>query len=207
MNNIFHNQNTLPVGATLRKDNVDKPLTGEAFFMEQEIWKDIVGYEGSYMVSSFGRIKSLERNVIGANGKRVFVRERIMRQTYHVKGYKMVALTVGNRQKRCTVHRLVALSFIPNPENKPQVNHIDGKKMNNNFSNLEWVTPIENLAHAVCTGLLKIKGEKHPNTKLSDDDALKIRSGYASNKKMAKDFGVSLSTISNIINRKTWTYI
>lgn len=104
-----------------------------------EKWKSVVGFEGKYEVSEVGRMRSL----IGAKPK-------IMGQTNGL-GYQMVSLN-----KRPTgVHRLVAQAFIPNLENKPFVNHINGDRRDNVVSNLEWVTPQENITHAVETGLSK----------------------------------------------------
>jgi len=98
----------------------------------EEIWKDIEGYKGLYQVSNLGRIKSLHG-----------LSERIMKQTLQ-KGYLRITLLKNKKQKRFLSHRLVAQAFIPNPENKPQVNHIDEDKENNRVDNLEWVTAKEN---------------------------------------------------------------
>lgn len=103
--------------------------------MEKEIWKDIPGYEGKYIISSFGRIISLKRNGI-AKDTEVSLNKR---GNY---------LKVGLRNKErvsYSVHRLVALTFLANPNNLPQVDHIDGDKMNNHASNLRWVTAKENV--------------------------------------------------------------
>lgn len=110
-----------------------------------EIWKDVVGYEGLYKVSNFGRIKSFPLRS-NHNG------ELIMKNQI-ITGYKVVSLCKNNKMKLVKVHRLVAIAFIDNPDNKPQVNHIDGNKLNNNVDNLEWVTAQENSIHAFRTGL------------------------------------------------------
>lgn len=99
----------------------------------EEIWKDIVGYEGLYQVSNFGRVKSLDR-IDAENHFRV---GQIMKQKY-LRGYAQVALRNGKRQKEYRVHRLVAIAFIPNPKNLPQVNHKDCNPGNNHVENLEW---------------------------------------------------------------------
>lgn len=107
--------------------------------MDNEIWKDIAGYEGLYQVSNFGRVKSLNYN--GSRKDKIMV-------PYNVHGYRRIRISREKQAVSVGVHRLVAQAFILNPENKPQVNHIDGDKSNNNVSNLEWVNSSENTRHA-----------------------------------------------------------
>lgn len=104
-----------------------------------EVWKDVAGYEGLYQVSNFGRVKSLNFDGSGE--------ERIMRP-YNVHGYLRVRIFKNCTKQSIGVHRLVALAFIPNPNNFAIVNHIDGNKLNNNAKNLEWCTNSMNLIHA-----------------------------------------------------------
>ena len=122
---------------------------------EAEIWKDVKGYEGLYQVSNLGNVKSL----VGWNGKRYIERERILKKTVHLAcgNYyrEIVRLTKDMKGKNFKVHRLVAEAFLPNPNNLPQVNHIDGNTFNNNVNNLEWCTNRENIIHAYETGLKK----------------------------------------------------
>lgn len=119
----------------------------------EEIWKDIKGYENWYQISSFGRVRSLDRTVYFKNGKskRDYI-GKILKQKYH-NGYAMVNLNMNKDLKVLYVHRLVAEHFLENPNNLPVVNHIDGIKSNNNVLNLEWCTYSENNIHAVNTGL------------------------------------------------------
>jgi hypothetical protein len=119
-----------------------------------EIWKDVVGYEGIYEVSNYGRVKRLETLVKNKNGYRL-VKEKILNIPSHI--YQSVFLSNG-KVKQQYVHRLVANAFIPNPLNKEQVNHKDGNKLNNNLSNLEWVTKAENQIHAIENGLIDLFG-------------------------------------------------
>lgn len=118
-----------------------------------EEWRPIEGYEGLYEVSSEGRIKSCRRTTITASGKRHAVPERILKHDIDSYGYHHVGLHKNGREKTFAVHRLVALAFIPNPDNRPTVNHLDGDKSKNSVSNLEWTTHKENIAHALSTGL------------------------------------------------------
>jgi hypothetical protein len=124
-----------------------------------EIWKDIEGWEGFYQVSNFARVKSLARGRCehcGARSKRGgFLSQYTSKQG---KGYKVVRFSRPSGKiyrSMFPVHRLVAIAFVPNPLNLPQVNHIDGNKFNNEPSNLEWVTCKQNIHHAWRLGLSK----------------------------------------------------
>lgn len=105
---------------------------------ENEKWMDIPHYEGLYMVSNFGRIKSVERDVFMPDGetRNGHIEEHIVPQYDNGTGYQFVNLCKNNKRKREYVHRLVALAFIPNPDKKPQVDHIDTDKANNIVENL-----------------------------------------------------------------------
>lgn len=125
-----------------------------------ERWKDIAGYEGVYEVSSLGRVKTVAR--VDRRGR--YIPERI-RTGVEVHGYLYCELWKDNRSKRFAVHRLVASAFIPNPEGKRQVNHIDGNKKNNIATNLEWCTYSENALHAFKNNLVHAydrSGERNP---------------------------------------------
>ena len=121
----------------------------------EEIWKWIDRYENMYQVSNLGRVRSVDRDVyceVSPN-KLQHIYGKVLKQGTNHKGYPIVYLSKDGKQKTITVHRLVALTFIENPLNLPQVNHIDGDKTNNNVSNLEWCDNSYNQIHAHKTGL------------------------------------------------------
>lgn len=113
--------------------------------MENEIWKPVPGYEEYYEVSNIGRVKKIK----GANAGRIFIGA--------FDDYMFTTLTKDKKAKFFYIHRLVAMAFLPNPENKRTVNHINGIKTDNRVENLEWATNSENLQHAWDTGLRKKK--------------------------------------------------
>ena len=119
---------------------------------ENEVWKDIPHYEGLYQVSSWGRVKALPRERTIYNGGKWIEPEHMMKIGLTQDGYADVQLHINGKKKVERVHRLVALAFIPNPEGKPQVNHINCIRNDNRVENLEWVSREENTAHKVKCG-------------------------------------------------------
>jgi len=171
---------------------------------EKEIWRDILGYEGFYKISNFGRVLSL----IPHNG----TSNRKLKNLLNKTGYYQVGLHInGSKKKMFLVHRLIANAFIPNPENKPCVNHINGKKTDNRIENLEWCTHSENTTHAFETKLKEAaKGEKHGKAVLTKQDVLEIRARLYIGEKaveLSKEFGVTPPVISKIKLRQIWTHI
>lgn len=128
------------------------------------VWKDVKDYEVEYQVSNFGHVYSIKR-------------EKYIKAYMDKDGYLIVGLCKDSKQKIYKVHRLVAKAFIPNPENKQQVNHIDGDKTNNRVENLEWVTCQENIIHCHEAGLWKPRyGKDHHNfgKHVTEDTKLKM---------------------------------
>lgn len=126
-------------------------------------------------------------------------------------GYRVFVLRDRSKYHRSRSHTLVAKAFIPNPENKPQVNHKDGDKLNNHVSNLEWVTHAENSSHAVRIGLFNIKGENHPMSKLTKEQVVAMRllrkKEGLSHQKIASMFGVCRRQAGDVINGVNWGWL
>lgn len=130
--------------------------------MMEEIWKSVKGFEGLYEVSNMGRIKSLHRVIMRSNGKKQSFQERILKGV--ISDYYQVFLSKNGKSFKEYIHRIVATHFIPNPENKPQVNHKNSNRFDNRSENLEWVTVKENHTHALKFGYRAI-GSNHPQAK------------------------------------------
>jgi len=164
----------------------------------EEIWKDIVGYEGLYQVSDFGNVKSLNFNK---------TKKEKLHKPFLSNGYLRVIFSKNNVQKKFTIHRLSATAFIENPLNLPQVNHKDGIKTNNYRNNLEWCTQSENTKHAHKLGLINQNGTRNHNSKLTEFQVLEIRESKLSSIKLAKKYNVCFQSISDIKLRKIWKHI
>lgn len=122
----------------------------------QEIWKDIKGFEGRYQVSNYGRVKSLARIVKrGQNGYRNVKETILSPRTDTKRGYQTISIRIHPKRYNLSLHRLVAETFIPNPNNYPVINHIDGNPSNNNVNNLEWCTQSYNVKYSYTNGNAK----------------------------------------------------
>lgn len=151
-------------------------------------------------------------------GTKVYTKTGKFPSIYDEGGYLMfnVGTTQGHRNvmkyHTLRIHRLVALAFIPNPDNLPEVNHKDGNKKNNCVTNLEWVSGLENLQHAWNTGLIYgLKGQENGRSKLNDEQVKEIRNKYTGKKgeiaQLAREYNVSWTLIKFIVTNKNWTHV
>jgi hypothetical protein len=175
--------------------------------MIKEVWKDIKGYEGIYQVSNIGNIKSLEREVPNKRfpGVTNILKEKRLKPGLSSSKYMTVVLSDGIKIKTFSLHRLIACAFIENNENKPYINHKDGDKLNNIFSNLEWCTASENGKHAHKLGLnsiseyTKFKIKEANSKKVIDKDTGEI---YNSVITAAKSIKMDKSYLAHMLNGK-----
>lgn len=176
-----------------------------------EIWIDIENLVGFFQVSNLGRVQSLPRMAYSRWGEGTYtVKGKIIKQFPDRDGYLRVVLWKDGVCTNFQVHVLVAKAFIPNPENKPQVNHKDTIKSHCWSENLEWSTAQEYMNHSILNGLTA-KGEGHGNSKLAEADILRIRKMYKSGgftqKQLARENGVTQTAVKKIVNRETWTHL
>lgn len=187
--------------------------------LQGEIWKDITGYEGRYQVSNMGRIKSVSRLEKHSRNP-LFTRpikEKIKLQPLDNHGYPRISFKINSISKTFLVSRIVAKTFIPNPENKREVNHKDFNPRNNCINNLEWATPKENIRHALDGGRFvnrpaaAVKGEDHYKSKLKNKDVFEIRSLYDTGlyfqRELADKYDVTQILISKIVTKQIWRHI
>lgn len=186
-----------------------------------ENWKKIEGENllYDYIISDNGTIVRLESEMwreCSIKGRFLTIRKRrVLKTRINERGYVKVSLQTKDGQKHFPIHRLLAKTFIPNPENKPMVNHINGNKLDNSLENLEWSTASENEKHAYDNGLkFGLKGSKNPNSILSENDVIYIKKRLNSGenvKSISEDFSVNFRNIYNIIYNikkgRTWSHI
>ncbi len=192
--------------------------------MQEEVWKDVVGYEGIYQISNTGRVKSLARTVEywnprwGCMVSRV-IEEKLLTPCNNQFGYPVVHLRNSSKGKshKLLVHRMMAIAFIPNPDSKPAINHMNGCKTDYNLGNLEWVTNKENTQHAIAMGLVvppknlsPMRGEGHWGSKLTVVQVKGIRemrnSGYTY-KDIATVYGIHWVTVGKICRKVLWKHV
>lgn len=167
--------------------------------MMEEVWKAIKGYEGLYEVSSYGRVRSLDHLIEQPHPRnpaytlRYIQKGKIKNLRHHQAGYWVVDLYKGNLSETKTVHRMVAEAFIPNPDNLPEVNHIDENKENSRVDNLEWCTRKQNVNHG--TGCERM-GRKHwtPCIQMTMDGQFVKR--WECMQKAADELGLFMTRIS-----------
>lgn len=178
-------------------------------YTQSEQWRPIPGYDYLYEVSNYGRVRGIFNRKELIHGKKL---GNIKRPTISPSGYYTIMLWRKNKPASIKVHRLVALAFIPNPENKRTVNHKNGIKLDNRLENLEWATHKENNLHARSNGLYPTpkSGEDSYSSKLTNQDVIEIRilaeNGVRA-QTISKVFNIHTNTVSLIINRKIWNHI
>lgn len=178
----------------------------------KEHWKEIKGNREIYEVSNLGNVRTKDRE--GARGRKI--KGHVLTQHDNSNGYPRCGMNIDGKPKSYLVHRLVAKLFIPNPDNKPDVNHKNGDKHDNSVKNLEWCTKSENEKHAWKNGLKRdvaTKGELHGMHKLSRKDVEYIRENHIRNGgsmktgRLAKMFSVNPQTITEIVSERIWRSI
>ena len=197
---------SLQIQAMIKKFTTDyKKVTEEKLPLvldfPDEIWKWIKDYEGLYQVSTLGRVRSFQRGKV-----------RILKPHTNEDGYLHLCLSKNCKAKDFSIHRLVAETFIPNPDNLPEVDHRDNNHTNNRVDNLRWTTRKENAEYAVEQGAYKF-GDNHPRSKLTVEKVREIREKYIPHSKkygikaLAKEYGVSKSTIENVVYNQVWKHV
>lgn len=176
--------------------------------MKKEIWKSVKGYEGYFEISNHGNVRSMDRYINHYAGGKRLMKGKPIKLGNNGTGYLFAPLNKCGKTKNIYVHRLVAIHFIENPKNKPEVNHIDGIKTNNSTKNLEWVTRCENFKHAIKNGLTNA-GEKHGLTRLTNQQAKEIRRRYNQGNvtqfHLSMEFDCSEVAIWRIVNNISFT--
>ena len=174
--------------------------------MSNEIWRPVVGYEGLYEVSNLGRVRSLDRWV-NNNGSLVLLKGKYKLLTPDVKGYLRTHIRKNNKGKPYKVHRLVAEAFIPNPDNKPEVDHINTDKKDNRVENLRWVTAKENSDNPLTKKKhLKVLKKIHskPIIQYCVEDGFPIAE-WDSIRECSRFTGIYYSNISNVLHNQQKT--
>lgn len=162
----------------------------------KEIWKDVKGYEGLYKVSNLGNIK----RILFINNKVIKKQDKLLKPQINKRNRIYITLYKEGKKKNCIVHRLIAEAFIPNPNNYPEVNHIDGNSLNNNVNNLEWCTKKYNCKHAYDNNLSKLKKYNENNKKnIIRNDGIIYDSAYSA----SKDLNVNVCSIRDVLKNRT----
>jgi hypothetical protein len=178
-------------------------ITKTEVYLDEEQWLDIAGFEGSYQVSSWGRVRSLDR-IVG----RCRFRGRILRQT-STDGYTAVTLSLSGVCCTRRIHRLVPLSFVGPCPDGMEAAHEDGVRSNNNVDNLRWDTKKGNQADRERHGTM-LRGASSPSSKLTEEQVIEIKCRHQRGEtqtSLAEEFGVSQPAVHYILTHKTWGHV
>lgn len=157
-----------------------------------EEFVDIPNYKG-YTINKLGICKSPNNKILTSH--------------FDTSGYLQHTIVLNNKKTSAKLHRLLALAFIPNPNHLPQINHIDGVKVNNSLNNLEWISNVENIRHAYAIGLANNTGDNNNSKKVCFEDVKNIkkrRLGGESLKSIAQDYPITLSAVCKITTGINW---
>lgn len=204
---------TLQLQVAEQKAIAEEAIKTKAWISDKKTAQAFVAtmYDG-YEVNIFGEVRSVDRVCIYSDGRKFIHKGKTLNQYYGRGGYYNIKVSVGGKHKTINVHRLVAETFIENPHNKPQVNHIDGDKTNNNVNNLEWATQSENTQHAYDNNLITVnRGSDAYNSILTDSEVIEIRMRYEieniTHKQLSCEYGVTKGTIGDICRRQRWKHL
>lgn len=181
--------------------------------MEEEIWKDVVGWEDRYEVSNLGNVKSKSYMKCTANmhGPMSFMtKPKPMKQVMNESGYWTIDLRKDKKRATGIVHRLVAGAFVPNPDSLPIVNHMDSDRVNNRWDNLEWCTQQHNVQHSYDSGSNSNAGDLHPRKVLSEALVKEMRIKYnagTTRNELVDEYGFKYCTIDKAVRGINWSNV
>jgi hypothetical protein len=176
-----------------------------------ELWLPVVGYEGYYEVSNIGRVRSVDRKVIYADGRIFMYQGKVLSYNVNkINGALMVHLYKNAKRMAYTVHRLVLSAFSPTCDSTLEVNHKNGNRADNSVDNLEWCTRKENMQHGFRTGLINNTGTNHGNNVYNDlqiiEAKVMLKKGFSLGEIETKT-GVKKATLHQIKAKKQWNHV